>query len=376
VGKFGQIGIDQACSGIQGFQASVVITLFLGAYYGFGIINRLIFVLVGALVALLFNLVRAFSLSMVKINGAGHILDTPIYQFGSWVLPSLHDMVGWIENLLILLALFFLARLAKGGIILTSMGTNPSYWSNIRFSTPWPFQILTIAWVTFTFFGSEFYYSAHEEKLESLPKISLNINDPEILVEEQVISNQITAQLHFSDANSIQWQKRDRMIPKQIGSREMVFNPNQEYWQAFEANWESGGACTAVLSTHSPAACLPLTGLQQVSPPIGQSPKVISIAKDSHNIAFEAYEFTKDGKNLHVFRCFWPSKALPDSQIRFPSGGYSLDGRIQSTLEGRRNVGGTMLALALANVDSPQTAINKLQALVNQRLSFGNKEAQ
>jgi hypothetical protein len=284
-------------------------------------------------------------------------------------------MVGWIENLFILLALFFLARLAKGGIILTSMGTNPSYWSNIRFSTPWPFQVLTTAWVTLIFFGSEFYYTAHEEKLESLPKISLNINDPEILLEEQVISNQITAQLHFSYANSVQWQQRDRMIPKQIGSREMIFNPNQEYWQAFEANWESGGACTAVLSTHSPAACLPLTGLQQVSPPIGQSPKVISIAKDSHNIAFEAYEFTKDGKNLHVFRCFWPSKALPDSQIRFPSGGYSLDGRILSTLEGRRNVGGTMLALALANVDSPHTAINKLQTLVNQHLSFENKEA-
>jgi len=36
----------------------------------------------------------------------------------------------------------------------------------------------------------------------------------------------------------------------------------------------------------------------------------------------------------------------------------------------------TSSILALANVDSPQTAINKLQALANQRLSFGNKEAQ
>ena len=98
VGKFGQIGIDQACSGIQGFQASIVITLFLGAYYGFGIVNRIVFILVGALVALLFNLIRAFSLSIVKIKGLGHILDTPLYQFGSWVLPTLHDMVGWIEN--------------------------------------------------------------------------------------------------------------------------------------------------------------------------------------------------------------------------------------------------------------------------------------
>jgi hypothetical protein len=34
-----------------------------------------------------------------------------------------------------------------------------------------------------------------------------------------------------------------------------------------------------------------------------------------------------------------------------------------------------MLALALANVDSPHTAINKLQTLVNQNLSFENKEA-
>ena len=35
-----------------------------------------------------------------------------------------------------------------------------------------------------------------------------------------------------------------------------------------------------------------------------------------------------------------------------------------------------MLALALANVESPQTALAKLQALANQRLSFGKKEVQ
>ena len=241
VGKFGKIGIDQACSGIQGFQASVVITLFLGAYYAFGIINRIFFILVGTLVALLFNLVRAFSLSMIKINGAGHILDTPMYQFGNWVLPTIHDVVGWIENLLILLALFLLARLAKGGVILTSMGTSSTYWSNIRFSTPWPFQVVTITWITLTFFGSELYYSAHEENLERLPEISLNIEGPEILVEEQLISNQITAQLHYSKARSLQWQETSRLIPTKIGFQEKVLNPNQEYWQAFEANWESGG---------------------------------------------------------------------------------------------------------------------------------------
>ena len=374
VGKFGQIGIDQACSGIQGLQASIVITLFLGAYYGFGIINRIVFVFVGSLVALLLNLVRAFSLSMVKINGSGKILDIPIYQLNSWTLPTIHDMVGWIENICILLILFLLARMAKGGIILTSMGTSPTNWSNLRFGTPLFFQVIVVIWVGLCFGLSEMHYANHESKLRLQPRISLDLKDPSIFVEEKLISNQINAQLHYNTAHSFQWQSRERMIPKHLGTKEMTFNPNQEYWQAFEANWESGGACTAVLSTHSPAACLPLTGLHQISPPVGFPPKIITIKKDPHEITFEAYEFRKNEKKLHVFRAFLPAKALPRASNAFPSGGYSLGGRIQSTLEGQRNVGGTLLALALANVESSQAAVAKLHALANQRLNFRDNE--
>jgi hypothetical protein len=96
----------------------------------------------------------------------------------------------------------------------------------------------------------------------------------------------------------------------------------------------------------------------------------------NREIFFEKYEFSKNARKLFVFRCFWPKKLLPSQPNACPRGGYNLNGRINSALEGRRNVGGTMLALAVANVESPQTAINKLQSLANQRLSFGNKEAQ
>ena len=316
---------------------------------------------------------RAFSLSLVKINGAGHILDRPLYEIGAWVLPTLHDMVGWIENIFILLVIFLLARLAKGGIILTSMGTTPSSWSNLRFSLPWQFQLLNVVWVGLTFASSEYYYLSHESELKPLPGISLNINDPDLKVEEKLISSQITAQLHYSNARSLQWQEISRMLPTKIESKEKVLNPNQEYWQAFEANWNSGGACTAVLSTHSPAACLPLTGLSQVSPQHGQPPEIISLEIDGHKINFENYQFVKDGRTLHVFRCFWPSKALPNTQNIFPSGGYSLKGRIEATLKGRRNVGGTMLALAIANVDSSKNAVVKLKAFSNERIKFDTR---
>ena len=42
VGVFGQVGIDQACSGINGLQASLVVTLFFGSYYRFKFFNRFI----------------------------------------------------------------------------------------------------------------------------------------------------------------------------------------------------------------------------------------------------------------------------------------------------------------------------------------------
>ena len=40
VGVFGKIGVDQACSGINGLQASMVVSLFFGAYYGLPVIHR------------------------------------------------------------------------------------------------------------------------------------------------------------------------------------------------------------------------------------------------------------------------------------------------------------------------------------------------
>ena len=66
---------------------------------------------------------------------------------------------------------------------------------------------------------------------------------------------------------------------------QQVINPNEEYWQGFVADWETGGACTAILSTHSPESCLPLTGLTQISPPPGGKPFLIDLQvgmKKSH----------------------------------------------------------------------------------------------
>ena len=375
VGIFGQVGIDQACSGINGLQSSIVVTLFFGAYYRFRWINRVVLILSGAMIAIGFNLLRAFSLSYIKVKGKGHLLEDALFSIGGWDMPSLHDLAGWIETALIFLFIYLLARSARGGLFLRMLSNEPNNWNNLKSSPPLAYSLLTISTVIASVSYANYHFESRESNLENLPKLSLNIADDTLLVEEKIISNQIAAQLHFESAQSIQWQERLRTRFNPTNQTRLI-NPNQEYWQAFEATWESGGACTAILSTHSPDSCLPLTGLTQINPPLGQAPSIITVQVENREISFEVYEFTKNRKKLYVFRCFWPRMQAIGQANQFPKGGYSLEGRIQSTLEGRRNVGGTMLALALANVESPQTALAKLQALANQRLSFGKKEVQ
>ncbi|MBT5715834.1 MAG: exosortase/archaeosortase family protein [Opitutae bacterium] len=373
VGVFGQIGIDQACSGINGLQASIVVTLFFGSYYRFRWINRTILVLCGIIIAIGFNLSRAFSLSYIKVKGKGHLLDQHLFSLANWQFPSLHDMAGWIETALIFITIFLLAKSARGGLFLRMLGNEPNNWATLKNSPPLTFSVLLISSILTSFAYSDYHYKRKESKLINLPRLSLETNDETIVSEEKLISNQIAAQLHYDSAQSIQWQERLRTRLNPLNQSRQI-NPNLEYWQAFEATWESGGACTAVLSTHSPDSCLPLTGLTQINPIPGQKPLIVPIKVGSHNISFEAYEFSRNRRKLFVFRCFWPYLQSPGQTNQFPRGGYNFDGRIKAAIEGRRNVGGTMLALAIANVDSSQTAIGKLQTLANQRLSFGSKE--
>jgi len=368
VGVFGKIGVDQACSGINGLQSSLVVTLFLGAYYGFGWINRLFLILSGMLLALALNLCRAFSLSFIKIKGKGHLLDDSLFTIAGWGFPSIHDLLGWIETGCIFLAILLLARMAKGGLFLTTMANEPNRWLNLRYAKkPWLSLALAFAFVAIVF-GVEAHYRSTESKMSDSKVLSLSLEDPSIKKEEEKISQQIVAQLHFESAESFKWQDRFRTTFNQFGQQ--VINPNSEYWQGFVANWETGGACTAVLSTHSPDSCLPLTGLTQISPPPGGEPSLIDLNVGGKNVSFEAYEFSRDYRKLFVFRCFWPNKFSPGDKNLFPSGGYDFNGRLKSAFNGKRNVGGTMVALAIANINTMEEALAKLGMLADKRLSL------
>ena len=369
IGVFGQVGVDEACSGIHGLQASLVVSLFLGFYYRLGNIHRIIFSLAGAVVALSLNLLRAFSLAFIQIKGHGQLLHEPLFSIFGLDAPTLHDLAGWVESGGILIVLFLLARMAGTHNHRNTEDEEQNDWENLKASPPIGFGMGACLWIILIFTATHLHYDQRESSMEKLPKLITSFTDQSIVTEQKSISSLVEAQLHYEDALSAEWQERvlSRTNPYDGSS---IINHEAEYWQGFRCHWESGGACTSILSTHSPASCLPLTGLVQIDPAPGKRPKIITVALRNHHIPFEAYEFAQGNKKLHVFRCFWPNKHFKGKMPSFPSSGYDFRGRIQAAIEGRRNVGGTMLALCIANAQSLEESIAKLHRQVKERLSF------
>ena len=369
IGVFGQVGVDEACSGIHGLQASLVVSLFLGFYYRLGSIHRIFFCLAGVVVALSLNLLRAFSLAFVKIKGHGHLLHEPLFSIFGQDAPSLHDLAGWIESGGILIALFILARMAGTHNHRNTEDEEQHDWENLKVSPPIGFGMGACIWIILIFTATHFHYDLTESSMEKLPQLIASFADKSIVTEQKSISSLVEAQLHYEDARSVEWQELAYSRTNPYDGSTMI-NQEAEYWQGFRCHWDEGGACTSILSTHSPASCLPLTGLVQIDPAPGKRPQIITVPLQNYQIPFEAYEFAKGNKKLHVFRCFWPNKHLKGKLPSFPSAGYDFRGRIQASIEGRRNVGGTMLALCIANAQSLEESIAKLHRQVKERLSF------
>ena len=124
-------------------------------------------------------------------------------------------------------------------------------------------------------------------------------------------------------------------------------------------------------STHSPDSCLPLLvllkltlfpdGIQFLSQLKFQNAKYFLRLTSSLGTSVNSLFLGVSG---HI--------SSPGQPNLFPRGGYNFNGRINSALEGRRNVGGAMIALAIANVENIQVALSKLQSLAIRRLSFPN----
>ncbi len=81
----GVVGVEEACSGVRGLQTSLMVSLVLGELGRLSITRRFVLVLVGAVMALFLNLLRAIGLSALAS------------QRGVAAVDDWHDTAGFAE---------------------------------------------------------------------------------------------------------------------------------------------------------------------------------------------------------------------------------------------------------------------------------------
>ncbi|MGH8164961.1 MAG: exosortase/archaeosortase family protein, partial [Rhodanobacteraceae bacterium] len=90
----GQVGIDDACTGIRSLQATLMVALFLGAFYRMNLRRRILLIVAGALLAFVCNIGRTFLLCEIAA-------DSGIAAIHHW-----HDPAGFTILFICMFALW------------------------------------------------------------------------------------------------------------------------------------------------------------------------------------------------------------------------------------------------------------------------------
>jgi len=303
----GIVGIDEACSGIRSFQATIMGSLFLGELYRLRWPQRFGLLLGGTFLAFGFNLVRTL------------ILTWQASDAGLEVLEKWHDPAGFS----IFLVSFGL--LWAGALWLKrrrdSLAFDPGLPPGVRIppaviSHPAMRRYLLIigCWSLCIIGVNELWYRANEFK--SVESVRWWVNFP----------------THLSTFSNVEVPMGARRLLKyDQGAAGLWQDPEGAKWQAFCFRWQPGNP-TARMSAlgHRPEYCLTGSG-HELKSDLGT--KLISTG--SLELPFRAYIFNDSPHTLYVFFCLWEDAA--EKQVGFGRSKY-LD-RLRSVLTGRRGLG-------------------------------------
>jgi exosortase/archaeosortase family protein len=342
----GMVGIDEACSGIRSFQATLMISLFLGEFYSLGILRRVVCVFAGFALSFLFNLARMSLLVWVAARKG-------VAAIASW-----HDPAG----VTILVACFFClwglgVRLQgkrqkqKGKIEewkVESENLKPEgggrraedeaasrkqKTENKNKFLLSAFQIPAFAlavWILLTEFSVEAWYRSHEAHVPAAAQwtVAWPVNNPAF--KELPLPEQTRQILRYDEGRSASWEAS--------GFK----------WQAVFFRWKPGRTAIHLAQNHTPEICLTGAGytLNAISPQEW-------FEVNGLRMPFLAYQVTDAPQPFFVFYCLWDDRANAQG---FETMGLTYGNRLAPVLAGQRNPGQRSLEIAVTGPDNAAEA--------------------
>lgn len=327
----GSLEVDGACSGFQSLQATLMITLFLGALYQTSIYRRALLLAFGVALAFAGNVSRAFTLSLVAYNQG-------IQKIELW-----HDPTGYVILALCFLLIWCFARLICGPLRQLTIQLDQT---NATF--PKRTIIYLGIWVIFLIVACETWYGSHS----SIERKRWTVKFPVSATEYSQIafSPQESSLLAFDQGQGAEW-----------------VDSGNHRWTGFFFRWEKGPTRSRLLARlHRPEVCLPASGYQLL-----ESRGELKVPADHFEMPFAATIFRSEDELLYVYYCLWEDQAYGSAESSWLST-FGRVGRLRSVLAGERSVGQQVLEIILSGYRNASEADDALRQALSSMVRSQN----
>lgn len=319
----GFVGIDEACTGVRSLQAAFMVSLFLGEFYSFSLLRRLILVLSGAFLAFACNLVRTFLLVYVA------------EQKGTEAIASWHDPAGLTILMACLFGLWGISML-MGGARQSVAASTRTYSGALRLPR-WLLVCLLMATVAAEA-GTQVWYGVHEARAER--GAPWNVVWPRDAREWKTVPivKQAEDLLRYNEGGGGSWA-----------------DEQGHAWMMFFFKWFPGQTAALFIRNHRPDICLPASGMKLRG---GVQHKRFEV--NGVTLPIRSYVFENGPATLHVYYCYWdgspPSAAITDEE------NWTAAGRLDAVRRGKRDIGTQMLEIVVSGYSEEQEAERAVRA--------------
>jgi exosortase len=324
----GFVGIDEACTGIRSLQATFMVSLFLGEFYEFTVVRRIVVVVAGACLAFFCNLVRTFLLVYV---GA---------ERGSEAIKNWHDPAGYTILMVCLFALWGLCLFLRG----KDQGASQANRERQSFRVPGLVVGSLLVLTLFAEAGTQIWYRAHEAQAARLEPWTVAWPSQALNWKTVPIADSAQDLLRYNEGGGGVWTGDD-------GHK----------WNMFFFRWLPGRTAGLFIRNHRPDICLPASGMKQRG---AMQNKILTV--NDVALPIRSYVFENNGRSLHVFYCYWDGTPAEPGNVDHEN--WSALGRLDAVRKGKRDVGTQMLEIVAWGYDddakAEQAAIEQLTKIV------------
>lgn len=315
--RTGQVGIDDACTGIRSLQATIAVALFLGEFYRLTKSRRALLIAAGAFLAFVCNIGRTFFLCEVAANS------------GLNAIQRWHDPAGFTILFICLFLLWGMSLWLQQRAISAPEKILPNEFHPRNFR--WPLAL--IIWLCLTEISVGFWYSRARDDATNL---SWSVVWPNYLPDFQrrPIPTAATELLRYNEGGCAIWR-----------------GPDDHPWLLYSFRWLPGRTAALFVKNHRPDICLPASGLT-----MEREDEIRLVRLNGVTLPIRSYRFDDRGRPVHIFYCYSDGRTSYANDAEAAAEDWTARGRLRAAWEGKRERGARMLELAVWNYENDAEA--------------------